>query len=144
MMKNFALLLGIVCSIGSCGSFAAGHFLNVAGDGFEPAQTLTATLLGFKRDAACEYNDEYSRDFWGLIRPGWDCEMFASHLKSVWAPYRLDFDVDEQLPIGAFIARRMPFPLELLICLLLIAFGMSNPERQAEPRRQNPTKSPAG
>lgn len=116
MKKTFwmvMLVLSLCLSLGSCGSCAVGVVKDVDGDGRESAQTLTATVLGFRRDTECQYEDDHG---------DWSCNYLVGTLVGPWdkSPN------DGARPVATFIARWIPVPMEWFICFILLSHSLEH------------------
>lgn len=65
-MRILRMICGVLC-VASIIAGLGGRIMNKEGDGLEPAQSLTATVLGYKRDTVCEHDPSTDPQY------PWDC-----------------------------------------------------------------------
>ncbi len=118
----FVFAIGLF--VGSCGSFAIGHYKNREGDGIEPAQTFTASLLGIQRGSYCYFHESLDDGNY------WSCNVFASYLSS--SGYSGE-SLKEKRPIATFVAKWMLMPVEWLLSLILFGIALYRKPQQPPP-----------
>lgn len=140
ILRAALVVVAIGMTAGSCVSMCVAGVFNKEGDGLAPAQTLTATLLGFARDCECDFVEDQTRR---IDDEAWECEFFASSLRPIWwrqLPPERSQPVwsesysklyREEWPVATFVAQWMNLPFEWVLCLLLLRVAFNKQSKQS-------------